>query len=123
MIAFAFTLEYPSADLTVESHDPGYMLAAHQKSRTFDVSNHTPDDNENDRWSAAVADTGDKVGESGSGVLSRLSLSSEPGALPGLRTISLVSAAHIDPQNQSHVPDTIYNAVISIDEPCAAPVP
>jgi hypothetical protein len=118
MIAFAFTLEYPADMLTVESHDPGYLIASYPKSRMFDVSDPAPDDNGDNTWNAAVADTNDNVGEVGSGVLSRLSLSSEQGVAPGLHPVTLTSAAHIDPNNDSHIPDVINNALVATDQPC-----
>jgi hypothetical protein len=122
MIAFAFSIVYPSDALTVESHDPGYLLATYPKSDSFDASNYTPDDNDDDRWSAAVVDTGDRMGEYGSGVLSRLTVSSEQG-LAGAYSISLEEAAHIDPQNQSHAPDTLDGGAIALDEPCPVTSP
>jgi hypothetical protein len=118
MIAFAYTLEYPSFSLTVESHDPSFLLATAPRSSLFDVSQPTPDDNDDNRWSAAVADTGDPVGENGSGVLSRLSVSSEAGATPGVHTLTLVEAAHVDPENNSLPPDALVGGTLAVDQPC-----
>jgi hypothetical protein len=121
MIAFAFTLNYDAGSLTVESNDPGYMLASHPRSSLINVSDSTPDDNSDNRWNAAAADTNDPTGESGSGVLNRIIVSSEQMAMPGVRGISLSDAAHIDPTNTSYAPDTLHNANVAVDQACPAP--
>jgi hypothetical protein len=84
----------------------------------FDVSDGTPDDNADNGWSAAVADTRDPAGESGSGVLSRIAIASEAGAPAALHAIWLVDAGHIDHNNDSHVPLSLNAATVAVDQSC-----
>jgi hypothetical protein len=57
--------------------------------------------------------------ETGSGVLSRITIGAGPAASSGLHTITLTGAGHIDPENV-FPPDVLSGASIAIDTDCTS---
>jgi hypothetical protein len=58
MTGFSFTLNYNATALTVTSHDPNYRLGTNAGSILVDSSEPLPDDNEDNEWTAQIADSG-----------------------------------------------------------------
>jgi hypothetical protein len=104
MIAFGYTVNYDEAALTIETQDHEFLLAANFPSAVFNVSQEIPDTDGNENWIASVADISGGQAESGSGVLSRLTVSVALDATSGIRTFMLTGAAHIDNLNQAYPP-------------------
>ncbi|HET9476517.1 MAG TPA: hypothetical protein VFP63_03420 [Dehalococcoidia bacterium] len=119
MIAYTFTLHSPVGVVTVDSADVGFLLAATSGSSLLNVSDLTPD--ADGRFTVSAVDLGD-VGvsppESGSGVLARVTLSVSAGAAPGLYALTMDEAGHIDPNNDSFMPDAINAGFLAVSSTC-----
>src|SRR5574341_2638 len=132
MLGYSYGLRYSQATLTVESQDPRFLLASAPGSGLiFNLSDPVPDPNETsppwtvDAWLAGVLDLEGADGglEIGSGVLDRLTISSEEAATPGLHLLGLDGESfHIDPDNNALMPDQLNNAAIAVGVDCG-PVP
>ncbi|HET9477517.1 MAG TPA: hypothetical protein VFP63_08525 [Dehalococcoidia bacterium] len=120
MITFTYTLLYTEAALTVQTANHDFLLAANGIS-AFNVSEPLPDTDGNDRWAAAYIDTGTTTPEFGSGVLSRLTISSDATAASGAYLLDLTEASVISTDNQTYVPDAINTGSIAINQACGAP--
>jgi hypothetical protein len=123
IISYRYDFNYSSANLTVQAHEynnPSVnLLARNPGSLPFDASDGTPDDNDFDYWYSAVFDFGvpPHVPEDGSGVLGRLTLTSEPLALSQVYPLTLGNNAHAD-QNQVYSPDATRNAFVAVNSTC-----
>lgn len=124
MIVFAFTLIYDSQWFTVQSEDQDFMLAALPSSDLFSGSDLQPDSD--GQFFASATDIGD-IGsrESGSGVLSRITISAMPETPTGQYNLALTDNLHGTPgdvgksETHTYIPLATNNGVISINEPCA----
>ncbi len=126
MIGFAFEIQYDDVHLAISADDHQFLLAANQGSILFNVSDATPDANPDGLWRAGVADLSVTAPESGSGVLSRLSIGVDAGAPPGLYSLRLRgddTAAHVDRTNQPYFPDRLNHGVIAVGLPCPEQTP
>ena len=124
--AFQYYFEYSEANLTVQSAAHNFLLEAGGGSVPINLSDTVPDTNANDFWLAAVADLGTTY-ESGSGVLSRIQLSSDSGATPGVYSLTLRpdssedagdGSAHWDSLNNPQSPDALNDATVAVDTGC-----
>ncbi len=97
---YSYDVRYSEASLTVQSQTFNVaatnILARTAGSNLFNVSDAAPDTDANDKWSASALDIGAAAAESGSGVLDRLTISSDAGAAMGLYNLSLANAVHLD---------------------------
>lgn len=123
MIAFTFEIDYSEAALTIQTQDPNFLLASSPGSSLFDLpSDSTPDVNGDNRWVGTVVDLGYPGSEDfGSGILQRLTMSSDVGAAPGVYDLTLSNAAHVDLNNDAFLPDTLYGAAVAVDQTCPPP--
>jgi hypothetical protein len=116
MIAFAYTLNYSSSSLSVVAADHQFLIADAPGSNVFDASDPLPD--QDGEFSVGVLDVGaGDVHESGTGVLSRLTLDTSS-ATPGVYGLGITEALHIDLLNDAYAPDAIHNAFLAIDASC-----
>ena len=118
MIAFTFQINYPETALTIQSENPNFLLASSPGSDVFDASQNTPDVNGDGTWSGTAADL-ELAAESGSGILERLTMSSDAGALAGKYSLTLSGAGHVDTNNDGFVPDMLSGAAVAVDQACA----
>lgn len=118
MMAFSYTVNYDEAALTIETQDHEFLLAANFPSAIFNASEETPDIDGNGSWIASVADIGGGRAESGSGVLSRLTVSVALDAASGIRAFLLTGATHGDNLNEYHSPDVMNDGAIAVGVPC-----
>jgi hypothetical protein len=128
MIGFNVAFTYNEVQLTVQDVDTGLLLASTAGSSVFDVSDITPDTLDDGAFLAAALDTGiaETSSESGSGVLARLRISSDPGANPGQYPLAFNpgdGVLHLDTAAEDWAPLGMTNGSIAIDQPCGAPTP
>ena len=116
MIAFAFSIDYPAANLAVTARDGAYLLGVNPGSSPFDFSDDVPDSD--GRYSGAVADLGTGDPESGSGILQRIAIATTSGAAAGEYALLLSGAAHIDSLNQPYAPDALNHASVAVNQAC-----
>jgi hypothetical protein len=117
MIAFSFQLGHTPDAFSVDGSSSDFLLAALPGSQLFDVSQPTPD--AGGEWTAAAADTATPdTAETGSGVLSRVDLSVNVVTPPGLYTLTLTSAAHVDPFTDAFQPRALNWAWLAVGVPC-----
>lgn len=125
MISFQVSIEYDESELTVVANSVNFLLASLPGSSLFDASHPVPDPDADGYYTISVLDTG-KAGptsESGSGVLARTSISSDPGATAGQYLLDyLDEPVHIDTQAQAHAPQSRTVGAIAIDASCGPPV-
>ena len=114
LAGFGFTLNYNSAAIDVLTSDPGFLLEATAGSVIVDLGL-TYGTN---KVTASAADFGDGTFETGSGVLTRVTAQVKPGAAPAVYNLALTQAAHLDPLNAPHEPDTINNATLTVAGSC-----
>ncbi len=122
LIAYSFTLAYDEAPLTLTSHNFHFLLASDPGSAPATVSEFIPDTNGNNRWSAAVADLASadvSPPESGSGVLSRLTISANAAAPAGFYNIHIFDGFHITSLQEAFSPDTHESALLAVGVSCA----
>lgn len=116
MIAFNYVLNYDDTPLTVQTANHSFLLLANGGA-AFNASESLPDTNNDGKWSASVVDVNINQPESGSGVLSRLTVASDVGAAAGEYPLTLTEALVID-QSETRLPDTINNASIAVNQAC-----
>ena len=75
MTGFAYHILYDDSGLTIETQDHQFLLAATPGSGLLNVSEPTPDEDGSNDWRSGLADLSSTAAESGSGTLSRLTLS------------------------------------------------
>jgi hypothetical protein len=120
--AFGFILNYSSASLTVDGEvnvNPAInILARNPGSTIINVNDTTPDDNADNEYNAGAIDSGSAPRESGSGVLTRLTLVSETGAGAATYPLTLPDSAHGDATGAAHTPITTNNASVAVGVAC-----
>ncbi|HET9477640.1 MAG TPA: thrombospondin type 3 repeat-containing protein [Dehalococcoidia bacterium] len=122
MIAFGYTIGYDETGLTISSVDNNYLLAASSGSSLFNAGEATPDTDGNGSWTATAADVGSGTPESGSGVLGRLTVSADSGAVAGVYGLALSGAAHIDASNTTYPADQVQDGSVAVDVNCPAQI-
>lgn len=116
IFAFSFTLNYPSSSFSVIAADHDFLLASSASSSIFDASDPKPDSD--GTFLVAVLDTGIDAHESGSGVLSRITIDTAAAA-PGVYSLFLENAAHLDINTgEARSPDVVNNAFLAVDDSC-----
>ncbi len=121
MIAFAYTMTYDPAAISVTAADVNFLLASAPGSSTLAAGDETALPDTDGTFEATGADTGPaSAAESGSGVLERVTLAIDAGAAPGGYALTLVAgeSAHQDNQNESHAPDTLFGARLAVGVTC-----
>ncbi len=131
MQGFSFQLGYDEANLTIQSAvastgtgSGSYLLNSLPGSNLFPVDEPTPDTDGNGIWTASQLDVGpDGTEETGSGVLERLTISSDTGASAGLYAVafSRTDSVHLTSDQKGHVPNSFADGKIAIDTACPAP--
>jgi hypothetical protein len=118
MIGFSYTILYDEAQLSITSADHAFMLKRNPGSSVLDGSEPLPDGDANGRWSAAAADIGTNSAETGSGVLSRLTVDSDSGAVAGVYRLTLIDASHIDTTNTPRAVDATADGIVALNSVC-----
>lgn len=139
MIAYNYSLRYDEAALTVQSEvfdDPAInILMSNPGSNLFNPTDPVPDVDGTNAWNASMIDVGDVPGESGSGVLTRLAMSSDRAAATGTYMLSLAFTVHLDLPGGAYFPgnvnwdsdadgelDGVSNlAAVAVNRPCGEP--
>jgi hypothetical protein len=121
MFAWVFTLNYNSSWLSVQSYDVFYLLDVLPGSSLIDASDAPPDTD--GAFFAAAADTGymPVTSESGSGVLQRLDISTDSGALVGTYPLTLTNNLHVDYIGDALVPHFTGSGLIAVNQACPVP--
>ena len=114
VIGFSYDVSYNETSLTLQAHDPNFLLTVNPGTEFFDASEAVPDIDVNDKWNGAGVDTGEGAPESGTGVLHRLTISADAGAASGTYAVALSDAAHIDSRNDAFIPDNLYGGSITV---------
>ena len=119
LYSFAFTLNYSSANLTVDDLTlvPS-MLGRNPGSSIVLISDPTPDDNADNQFNHSPFDSSSTEPEGGSGVLVRLTLVSETGAAAGAYPLTLTDNAHLDVSGAPYIPLVTNNAQVAVDAAC-----
>lgn len=116
IVSFTYELGF-SASVTVSTADHNFLLGNNPGTNIFDASNSLPDSAS--PWIGTVLDTGTGVPESGSGVLSRLTLTLDPGFPEGVWVVlTLTNHAHGDASGNFYTPNTTNNAILPVNAPC-----
>lgn len=117
MIGFAFNLNYDPDNVSVTAVDNEMLLTSAADSNLFDATEPVPDSD--GVFNVGPVDTGPQTSaESGSGVLSRITLSVDPGAPAGAQLLTLNDLGHVDTQNVGHAPQSVFNAQIAVGVDC-----
>lgn len=116
MIAFAFALNFPAGTVTVTGADADWLLGAGPGSAVFNANEPLP--SSSGLWRSAVADTGDITGETGSGVLERLTIEISGSAASGHYLIWPNEAVHVDPAGNSWAADAVGHAFLAVGASC-----
>lgn len=123
MIGFQVIITYDESALTVTANNIDFLLAAEAGSSPFSTSDPLPDTKVNGYFTSGALDTApfETTAESGSGVLSRIGISSDPGAAAGQYLLDYDNPVHIDTMAEGHLPQSRTVGAIAIDEPCGPP--
>ena len=123
IIAYSFDLTYP-AGVSIASQTSALagvaVLTRNSGSSIFDSSESPPESD--GLFRAGALDTGSGIPESGSGVLSRLVVQSNPSAGTAVYPLALSENVHVDASGLGYAPDaTNDNALIAINTACPPP--
>jgi hypothetical protein len=131
IIGWQANFQYSEAALTLTSEDQNFLLNSNAGSSLLSASEPTPDTDNTDQWLSGSVDTGAGTAESGSGVLSRITIDTT-GAAPGQYSIIVdetqgiildQSGAAFFPHSYSHGAIAVDQACQAIDTPTATPSP
>jgi hypothetical protein len=118
MAGFTLTVSFPSETSLVFASG-NYMLTSGAGSSLYSVDDPLPE--ADGRWTANAVDlnTGltDNDAETGSGIVERLYLQSS-GNASGVHPVTLVTAAHVDVNNELFSPEFIYNGMLALNTAC-----
>jgi hypothetical protein len=117
-MSYGFTMNYNAGNgaQTVTAVDHNFLLSANAGSSLVLISDIPPDSDGS--FYHAAHDNGSAPGETGSGVLARITLSVGAGAAPGVYSLTLTDAAHVDEGGFAYPPDSLSNAVLVIGGSC-----
>ncbi len=121
MRAYSTQLVYDEARLTVESENQAFLLAASPGSQLFPGSQFLPDQDNNNAWISTALDTSaipPDVPESGSGVLTRVSISVSLGAPSGFYSLHLSFGIHINVQDAAAEADSLFSGLLAVGALC-----
>jgi hypothetical protein len=114
MVGFGFALTYEDSSIEILSADTGFMLEATAGSTVFNPGlTFNPDS-----VGVAAADLGVAGGETGSGVLARMTGQIRPQASSGALPLTPTEAAHINGSNDALPPDAIGSGTLNVDGSC-----
>ncbi len=127
IIAYSLTLQYDESLLTLETQDAAggdsFLLSNNASSSLFGTGESLPDTNGSNDWDGGALDTGTGVPEAGSGVLNRLTVSSEDTAV-GATTANLIldpgSTVHLAASGTAYFPDALNRGTIALNQACPA---
>jgi len=118
LLAYSFNLTYGSG-LSVQTHVANQaglnMILRNMGSGAFIDNDPLPDSD--DGFSVSVLDTGG-IPESGSGVLSRLTIRAAGTVAPTLVPLTIVDGVHADASGAAYFPDVTNNASIAVNQTC-----
>lgn len=127
MTGYSYSILYDETNLTVQSiamPDFGTHLVMETiGSIALIASDSTPDTNGDGAYRTTTIDLGIGPGEVGSGVLDRITISADVGAVLGAYGLTFIPAEslHGDAAGTWHFPDAFGNAQIAIDTGCPPP--
>ncbi len=116
MLGFTLVLNYDPDVFTVTAANGNFLLVADPDSSIFAIPDPLPDSDGAFGYNAA--DVSGTPGETGSGVLARITLNIKQPVTNGVHNLTLTNAAHIDALNDSYPPNVINNATVAISESC-----
>jgi len=121
--SFSYEFNFPTK-MTVSGAPNGpsheFFLVKNPGSSIFNPSDAAPDSNS--PWTATALDTDTKP-ESGSGVLTRLTMKVEAGIAKGVHVVALSTNVHGDSSGEFYYPDKTNHAAIAVGVPCPAVIP
>ena len=118
MLGFGFTVDYDPSAIAVTEASAQHMLAVLPQSNVLDVSDAVPDSDGTFDGAALDQNTSAAASEFGSGVLMRLKIEINQGALSGLYDLTFTYAAHIDFNNHGYAPGALNDATIAVAQDC-----
>jgi hypothetical protein len=117
MVGWGVALLYEDSAFTVSENVGAMMIGALAASDPIDTS-FTPTEGD-DRVEFGAIDSGfPGSAETGSGVLSRVSLEIDPAAASGMYELRLANAEVINTLNETNTPNVLRSAKIAIGTPC-----
>ena len=125
MIGFTHSISYNESELTIQSQNINFLLGVNAGSSVVDVGDLAPDVNNDNVFLTAAGDVGPipASAETGSGVLNRLTIETDPGASTGWHQLIMYGAQHIETDSTPHAADAIHSGTIAVDLPCPAANP
>jgi len=121
IVAFLYLLSYCSANLSVQSASSMWLLAVNPGSGIFEASDQTPDSNYDNQWNGIAVDTGLGTPEQGTGILQRVTISSDAPAASGIHSLTLgdhETTGVLDNSGSFYAPITVNNASVAINTDC-----
>jgi hypothetical protein len=120
ILVYGHYVHYPAGTI-ITNHsiaDAGInLLYRNPGSLLFDFGDGTPDND--GEFQGVVQEQGSGPVESGSGVLSRITIESSPSAPSGMHPLTLTDNVHLDVALLSYFPDVTNHANIAINVACA----
>lgn len=116
IFAFEFEVEHTGQSVAILRSNSAFLMAANPLSQVYDVSAPT-----NDGWYGGAVDFAPEpwaAAESGSGVVSRLELTTVGEAPSGIYALNLVTAYHVDPIPAGYLPDIVEPAMVAVGIAC-----
>ena len=123
--AHSFLISYSETNLTLQHHFvANMMIGARAGSSITDVSEPTPDIDNNDTWAGSALDTSaiPPLPEDSDSIMDRLVISSDPLATPGLYAIDISGSAILDASGAAFPPHNEIDGTLAVDTACPTPV-
>ena len=121
MIGWFFSIRYDEAALTLESHDIRFLISVNPPGALpYNASQFLPDIDLDNKWNASAADlqSPPSIPESGSGVLTRVTISAGNSASVGYYSLFLTDAGHLDYYNDVGLADQVNGASLAVGVSC-----
>lgn len=122
---YQYTLNYASSQFTVQAQEaktPAVNIMAANNAdpanSILNASEPVPDNNSNNWWDSAAVDLGTETPESGSGVLDRLTITTESLPTAGQYLINPTNNGHSDAGGSAYAPDLTNVANIALNQAC-----
>jgi hypothetical protein len=121
ILGFQHVLQYDESQLTVVSANSNLLLNSNALSSAFDFSDPLPDVNANGYWMGAALDVGTGRLEDGSGVLQRITIATNDGAVATQNVLNFRSGdtGHFDGLH-TYLPRALGLANIAVNQACGA---
>jgi len=129
IIAYSIVLQYDETLLTLETQDSNggssFLLGSNPGSSLFNAGQPLPDTDASNDWNGSALDTGMGVPEDGSGVLNRLTISSEDSIgsvnpFAAYLVLSPADSVHLDASGGGYSPDALNLGAIALNQPCSS---